>query len=197
MSSSPSRQHYQRTCCCSLYLFMSLYMWSLMFLAFYTLLCQRLSTWNRTLDRPLQDYRKCQFFNIILVYDLLNECSCVCCGHPPGIKVNNTQFMLSLNEQFSRQIAEPLERKAHFPSRSYFACKWKAVLGCVHVPVSVFLCGDPPCPSGSVVLWWARRLLCQRSCPAGTRRWGGAPTLASHPPWLASSQHDHTTGTGE
>lgn len=74
----------------------------------------------------------------------------------------------------------------------FSACEWEALHGvCACL---CFVCDDPPCPSGSVVQWWARRLLYQRSCPAGTHRRGGAPTLASHPPWLTSSQHNHTTG---
>lgn len=53
---------------------------------------------------------------------------------------------------------------------------------------------DPPCPFDSSALWWARRLLCQRSCPAGTRRWGGVPTLASRPPWLTCGRHSGSSG---
>lgn len=66
------------------------------------------------------------------------------------------------------------------------SCAWNE-----YMCLCVFVCDDPPCPSCSVVRWWACQLLCQWSCPTGTHRWGGAPTLASHPPWLNRSQHEH------
>lgn len=68
-----------------------------------------------------------------------------------------------------------------------FDCKLR-----MKVCMYVLVCHNLPCPSGSVVLCWGRRLLCQWWCPAGTRQWGGAPTPASHPPWLTFRQRCHS-----
>lgn len=73
---------------------------------------------------------------------------------------------------------------------------------CLFVSVCVYVCGcvcdvmNPPCPSGWAALWSACRLLCQRWCPAGTRGWHGAPTLASRPPWFTCSRRNLATGAG-
>lgn len=133
MSSSSSRQHYQHTCCCPLYLFMPVCVRSLMFLT----------------------------FDFIL-----------------------TPFNVTL------QTGQWYKHSSFDVSSRFLDVYWLWRFTRLRVR-----CDDPPCPSGSAALWWACRLLCQRWCPAGTRRWGGAPTLASHPPWLTCSQHDLTTGT--
>lgn len=121
MSSSPSRQHYQHTCCCPLYLFMPVCVRSLMFLTF--------------------DFILTPFYVTLQT------------GQRENI-VRSTSFSRLLQVHLLSRLRLHVRRD------------------------------DPPCPSGSAALWWACRLLCQRWCPAGTRRWGGAPTLASHPPWL-------------
>lgn len=121
---------------------------------------------------------------------------CVCWEH--GQHGRNTKHMWPTQLTCNSHIITKQKKAStlHLSFQSAFLCPtwkaahWECTCACV-----CSVRDDPPCPSGSVVRWWACRLLCQRLCPAGTRRWGVAPTLASHPPWFTSSQRDQTSGT--
>lgn len=170
MSSSPSRQHYQSTCCYSFYLFMPRYMWSLMFLTFYTLLCfYAFLTLNRSLYRqcdkiiknictvPTWNCKwiyKCMYWSVWWVPSWDR-------GKQQPIYVTHSVNAI-LTSTCRAMKGKHYHRPRIFPVELTLPVNGKP--GCV----CVF--DDPPCPSGSVVLWWACRLLCQRSCPAGTRQ---------------------------
>lgn len=128
------------------------------------------------------------------IYSCLCTCGLSCFSHCTHCCANAFLPEITLNKIIERFIQHTtfkfLIKNSHL--ELFFILKVMLWV-CMYTCVLFYLCDNPPCPFGSAVLWWVCRLLCQWSCPAGTHQWGGAPTLASHPPWFTSSQHRHTT----